>query len=47
MRLGTRDCSNDRLASSMIGLLAKQFRISEKCVSIKIVMDKFKEGTFH
>ncbi len=35
------------MASSMIGLLAKQFRISEKCVSIKIVMDKFKEGTFH
>jgi hypothetical protein len=35
------------MASSMIDLLAKQFCISEKCVSIKIVMDKFKEGTFH
>ena len=35
------------MASSMTGLLAKQFRISEKCVSIKIGMDKFKEGTFH
>ena len=35
------------VASSMIGSLAKQFRISEKCISIKIVMDKFEEGTFH
>ena len=35
------------IASSMIDLLAKQFCISENCISIKIVMDKFKEGTFH
>jgi hypothetical protein len=34
-------------ASSMIELLAKQFCISEKCVSIKIVMDEYKQGTFH
>jgi hypothetical protein len=35
------------IASSMINLLAKQFCISENCISIKIVMDEFKEGTFH
>jgi hypothetical protein len=35
------------MASSMIDVLAKQFCISENCVSIKIVMDKFREGTFH
>ena len=35
------------MASSMINVLAKQFLISENCISIKIVMGEFKDGTFH
>ena len=35
------------MASSMIDVLAKQFSISENCISIKIVMGEFKDGTFH
>ena len=35
------------MASSMIERLAQQFRISKNCISIRIVMDEFKEGTFH
>jgi len=35
------------MASSMIDSIAKQFCISQKCISVSIVMDKFKDGTFH
>ena len=33
------------MASSMIESIAKQFCI--KCISVQIVMDNFKDGTFH
>jgi hypothetical protein len=35
------------MASSMIGSIAKEFRIEQNCVSIKIVMSHFKDGTLH
>ena len=35
------------MASSTIEGLARQFRISKNCISIRIVMDEVKEGTFH
>ena len=35
------------MASAMIDSIAEQFRISEKCFSVTIVMDRFKDGTFH
>lgn len=34
-------------ASSMIGDLASNFSIPQSCISIKIVMRSFKEGTIH
>ena len=35
------------MASCMIDSIAKQFCISQKCISVSIVMDNFKDGTFH
>ena len=35
------------MASGMIDAIAKQFCISQDCISISIVMDSFKDGTFH
>jgi hypothetical protein len=35
------------MASSMIGSVAREFCISQNCISISIVMDNFKDGTFH
>ena len=35
------------MASSMIDLVAREFCISQNCISISIVMDNFKDGTFH
>ena len=35
------------MASIMIGSLADQFSIPEQCISIKIVMRRFKDGTIH
>lgn len=35
------------VASLMIGSLANQFSIPEDCVSIKIIMHRFKDGTLH
>jgi hypothetical protein len=35
------------LASIMIGALANEFSISQNCISIKIVMSRFKDGTMH
>jgi hypothetical protein len=35
------------IASLMIGSLASQFSISEDCVSIKVIMRRFKDGTLH
>ena len=34
-------------ASSMIGALAEQFSIPQKCISIDIGMEKFSDGTRH
>jgi hypothetical protein len=35
------------LASSMIGALAEEFSIPQKCISIHIDMENFREGTLH
>ena len=35
------------LASVMIGALASEFSIPQNCISIKIVMSRFKDGTMH
>lgn len=34
-------------ASAMIGALATQFSIPQQAISIKIVMVRFRDGTFH
>ena len=34
-------------ASWMIGSLANQFSIPQACISIKLVMRRFKDGTMH
>jgi hypothetical protein len=34
-------------ASLIIGSLASQFSIPRKCISIKILMRRFKDGTIH
>jgi hypothetical protein len=35
------------MASLMIGSLACQYSIPQSCISIKIVMRRFKDGTLH
>lgn len=35
------------MASLMIGSLASQFSIPQGCISIKIIMRRFKDGTLH
>jgi hypothetical protein len=35
------------MASSMIESVAKEFSIEQNCISIKIVMSNFKDGTLH
>ena len=35
------------IASSMIDSVANEFSIEMSCISIKIIMDNFKSGTFH
>jgi hypothetical protein len=35
------------MASAMIGSLASQFSIPQQAISIKIVMLRYKDGTFH
>jgi hypothetical protein len=35
------------MASAMIDSIAEQFRISQKCIAVTVVMDRFKDGTFH
>ena len=34
-------------ASAMIDSIAKQFCIAQQCISVRIVMANFKDGTFH
>ena len=47
MAWGQEIATSIDMASSMIDSIAKQFCISQKCISVSIVMDKFKDGTFH
>ena len=35
------------MATAMIDAVAKEFCISQNCIAINIVMDNFKDGTFH
>ena len=35
------------MASLMIGSVANQFSISKSCISIKIIMSNFRDGTLH
>ena len=35
------------MASVMIDSIAEQFGIEQPCISVSIVMDNFKDGTFH
>jgi hypothetical protein len=35
------------MANLMIGSLANQFSIPQDCISIKLVMRRFKDGTLH
>ncbi len=35
------------MASTMIGSLASEFSIPQNCISIKIVMSRFRDGTMH
>ena len=44
---GIETASSIEVASTMIGQLAERFSIAQNCISIKIVMDNFKEGTLH
>jgi hypothetical protein len=44
---GIETASSIEVASTMIGQLAQRFSIAQNCISIKIVMDNFKEGTLH
>jgi hypothetical protein len=58
VRMDNHENSNDRawgqeiaasfdMASAMIESIAKQFSILENSISIKIVMQNFKDGTLH
>jgi hypothetical protein len=44
---GQEIASSIEIASSMIGGLAHQFSIPEKCISIEIGMANFRDGTLH
>jgi hypothetical protein len=35
------------MASLMVGSLADRYSIAQSCISIKIVMSRFKDGTLH
>lgn len=44
---GEEIASSIDMASAMIDSIAKQFCISPNCISVSIVMNNFKDGTFH
>ena len=44
---GEETAATFETASSMIGSLANQFSIPQACISIKLVMRRFKDGTLH
>ena len=35
------------MASGMIDAIAEEFGIDQNCISVRIVMENFKDGTFH
>jgi hypothetical protein len=52
--LKTEECARGQeiaatfdMASLMVGSLASQFSIPENCISIKIVMRRYRDGTVH
>jgi hypothetical protein len=47
MAWGQEIAATINMASAMIESLAKEFCISQNCISIKIVMNNFKDGTLH
>jgi hypothetical protein len=44
---GEEIASSIDVASAMIDSIAKQFCIPQNSISVSIVMDNFKDGTFH
>jgi hypothetical protein len=44
---GEEIATSIEVATSMIDSLAKRFCISQNCISVRIVMSNFKDGTFH
>ena len=44
---GREPAASIEIASGMIGQLAAQFSIPQNAISIKIVMENFKDGTRH
>jgi hypothetical protein len=44
---GQEIASSIEIASSMIGCLAEQFSIPQKCIAIDIGMANFRDGTLH
>ena len=44
---GEEIASSINIATAMINSIAEQFGIGQKGISVKIIMENFKEGTFH
>jgi hypothetical protein len=44
---GEETAATFEMASLMVGSLAAQFAIPQTCISMKIVMRRFKDGTLH
>ena len=44
---GEENAPSIEIASGMIDSLAEHFRIGQNCISVRILMDNFKDGTFH
>jgi hypothetical protein len=44
---GEEIASSIDIATAMIDSIAEQFGIGQKGISVKIIMENFKEGTFH
>ena len=44
---GEETAATFEIASLMVGSLATQFAIPQACISMKIVMRRFKDGTLH
>ena len=44
---GEENAPSIEIASGMIDSIVEHFGIKQKCISVRIVMDNFKDGTFH